>query len=168
MFQFERLCFCTQENNYQPLTGEEGNPETLHMYEIISGGFPRKDEVVEGPFSLKLLTNTNPGNHPVVYELQDPNFNKTRLRNTFRWRILPPSMDIAALEETQSYIHRLSACIEFPDDTDSENGMFKYYKKIFSSLDDNLSEDKKREAVHYGNRWDHWRMTPCHRIKLVS
>ena len=168
MFTFDRLCFCTKHNNYQHLIDKEGDLEVLHLYEIIEYSYYRGPETAEGPFSLRLIKTDNPGKFPVIYELQDESFDKHRPRNNFHWRVRPPGFDDAALESRDTQLHLLSASNPYPDDTDLSGCQFHYYKKIFSGIDDDLSEEEKKNAVHLGNGGiGHWGINPCCRIKVL-
>ena len=167
MFKFERLCFCTTSNNFEKLGFGKEMP-ILHLYEILEGNttIMNDDEIIEGPYILKLIKSDNNGNFPVIYELQDGSFNKERARYKFDWRVIPPGLDRVALDASNLSIHRFYANNCFPEDTDLPGQQF--YNKIYSDIDEDITPDKKKDAIHFGNGGlGHYGVNPCCRIKKV-
>lgn len=169
MFQFERLCFCTTSDNFEKLNFGKDMP-ILHLYEIIkSSRRPMgDDEITEGPFILTLIKNDNNGRFSTIYELQDESFDKRRPRSKFDWRILPPGFDKEALEASNTWIHRFYFNNSFPDDTDIPGNSFYYYEQMYAGLDEDITPDRKKDAIHFGNGGvGHWGVNLCCRIKKI-
>lgn len=175
-FKFERVCFGLKKGQeaYNYVLSQEV-PPVLHVYEQVSMK-DREDPMTRGPYKAVLIErDDNPLRWAhIVYEIDDPSFDKNKPRKMFTWTLTPSNpQDFRKerFEKESTGKIRFDRCSAFrshglPGDSDLENGFYHSCKDHYPEIDKGASS--KKPTVHLGSGVvGIWGVRLCSRITRI-